>query len=103
MFAGKYYLEENLINPFSKSIQSRLVSLEYDIFHKFVKPETENHYRRHYPKSAHVVCHSYIRSLTNKKRVFQNIFVEDINHYNFLKYPFAYMREWKLKFYFLSK
>ena len=103
MFGGKYYLEENLINPSTKSLQSKLVPLVYEKFHKYLEPEKENHYRIYHTNTHHIVAHSYVRSLYNSSRVFQNVFVEDENFHPLYLAPFKRLQEWKLKFYFLSK
>lgn len=103
MFGGKYYLEENIINPFTKSLQSRLVSLDYEQFHKYVDPKVEDHYRRYFPRADHTIANCYIRELDGRPKVFQNIFIEDdFTPTNFSKVR-SFFRELRLKLFYLFK
>lgn len=103
MFGGRYFVEENLINPVSKSLQTRLVSLPFEFFHRYVEPEKLTHLQTYKQTGRFTVAHSYIRSFYNSSRVFQNIYVEDEDEQGLLSFPFYWLRELKLRMYLLSK
>jgi hypothetical protein len=103
IFGGKYYLEENIINPYTKSFQSRLVSLDYENFHKFVDTKVEEHYKKYFPRADHTIAHCYMRNLYDRSKVIQNIFVEDDFKPDNISTAKSWFRVWRLKFYYLFK